>query len=143
MLAAALLVACGPAEEIGPDAGDVDAASLDNASVEGDWTVKMTVVGCGESDLIWLVPSFDVEVESDGDVVALCPDCTAITASVPTLDSMIVTLTHNYNNYPATVTINATDDGSTAHASARLYVPTANTVCDATDPDADITRRRE
>lgn len=141
----ALLVACGPTEELGPDAGEEVDASLDNALVEGEWAVSMQVTGCSEDgggEFTWQAPSFDVEVESDGDIVTTCAGCETISVTVGSLQNLHVELTQIYNGGSRlTITIDATDDGITAHASAHFVTESGS--CDATDADADVTRRRE
>jgi len=140
-----VFTACGPTEAAPeqPDAMEVD-ASLDNAIVEGQWFVNVTVTGCQTT--AYDLPAFDVEVESDGDVTATCPECATITANVLTTESVHVELTKQIGDqdnpdWKAIASIDATDDGVTAAASVQLAF--ATTECETFDPAATVVRVRE
>lgn len=139
----ALLVACGPAEEIGPDAGEEVDASLDGAFIEGQWFVTVHITGCDATE--WTVPSFDIEVESDGDVVTTCVDCTAIDVTVTDTETMHADVAKELTaDTVVYVNIDGFDDGATATASAHLEVRNSSgTICATDDPAATVTRVRE
>lgn len=139
--------ACGPSlpVEVEPDAMEVD-ASLDNAIVEGTWSIVMNIdtESCTLTWTTWTVPTFDIEVESDGDVIvgSADSDVQTISASVESLQSLHVEISQRYSGeFMATVTIDAEDDGSVAHATAHLV--TASGSCDVVDPNALVERARE
>jgi len=145
LLVATVLGACAGdgGGSIGPDAMEPD-ATLDNATVEGQWNVTVHLDGgnCGSE---WVVPTFDIEVESDGDVVATCAECTVVDVVVVDPQTMHADVEKELSaDTRVFVSIDGHDDGVTATASAHLELRNSSgTPCNVDDPAATVTRVRE